>query len=70
VVPEKVVEFLRANKGVDFCDDCISKQLSLKRRQQVQAVTATLALGSGYTRKAGFCPACKAKREKLLIRSN
>jgi len=58
-VPEMVVDLLRKNKGTAVCDDCIRQRLVLKKRQEVQPVTATLALCSWFTRSHGMCPWCK-----------
>jgi hypothetical protein len=41
-VQVRIAEFLRDNRNVSFCDDCIALRLSLKRRQQSQAVTIEL----------------------------
>lgn len=35
-VPERVVGFLKARKGIGFYDDCLQKQVGLTNRHQVQ----------------------------------
>ncbi len=57
-VPERVVDFLRKRKGSSFCDDCIAEQLKLKKRQEVQPITATLALCSDFSRDKDICSSC------------
>lgn len=69
-VPEMVVDLLRRYRGVAVCDDCIRDELGLKKRQEVQPVTATLGLCSGFTRQKGACPWCKSVREKFVTKAN
>lgn len=67
-VPEQIFNFLKDERFA-YCDDCIQSELKLARRQQVQQVTATLALTKSFTRKIGDCVNCFAEG-KMVIRAN
>lgn len=67
-IPEQVSNFLRKHDGIPYCDDCIHKSLSLKRRQQAQRVTGALAQTREFIREKGPCSQCRV--DKLVIRSN
>jgi hypothetical protein len=72
-IPQRIVDFLRQHQGSYFCDDCVAIDLKMKQRQEVQTVTATLALCSGYLRIDGHCSECDPKasgRSKLVIKAN
>jgi len=43
---------------MDYCDDCLADELPLKRRQQAQATTASLALTSEFSRGKRICSLC------------
>lgn len=66
-IPEKVFAFLVDHKPARFCDDCIQKRLSLKRRQEVAPITNTLGLSSGFARDPGRCVSFHSPRTKLVI---
>lgn len=66
-IPEQVSGFLRKHSGTAYCDDCIQKNLSLKRRQQAQRVTGALAQTKEFVREKKACSECGV--EKLVIRS-
>ena len=66
-IPEQVSGFLRKHNGTSYCDDCIQKNLSLKRRQQAQRVTGALAMTKEFVRGKGACSECGV--EKLVIKS-
>jgi K+-sensing histidine kinase KdpD len=57
-VPERVAEFLIAAGDDMYCDACIQEKLGLKWRQQVQLVTATLAVTEPFRRDTGECRHC------------
>jgi hypothetical protein len=57
-VPERINEFLVRCAGRAYCDHCIQERLGLRWRQQVQLVTATLAVTSGYRRNNAACCTC------------
>jgi len=63
---EKIQAFLSAEAGRAYCDDCLSKLLKVKPRQQVQQKTSVLAHNRAYRRERSVCKFCK--REKLVIR--
>jgi hypothetical protein len=57
-VPERIAEFLVGHERAMYCDQCIQDQLGLKWRQQVQLVTATLAVTNLFQRDSGQCHNC------------
>jgi hypothetical protein len=57
-VPERIAEFLVSHECAMYCDQCIQDQLGLKWRQQVQLVTATLAVTDLFQRDSGQCQIC------------
>jgi len=62
-VPEKVSEFLIKCSGRKYCDACIQERLGFKWRQQVQLVTATLAVTPcSSARWASAVPAMRPSR--------
>lgn len=65
--PERIYGYLVNNRGSFSCDDCLTKEVGLKRRQQVQPVTDTLRLTPGFERQQGHCSRCG--HEKLVIRA-
>lgn len=67
-VPEKIRDFLTDRKARMFCDDCVQERLGLKWRQQVQVITATLAVTGSFERKTGIC--CMCDKTKQVIQAN
>lgn len=57
-VPERIAEFLVGHEQAMYCDQCIQDRLGLKWRQQVQLVTATLAVTNLFQRDSGQCQTC------------
>ena len=70
-MPEKVIAFLQGGRPGAFCDDCITKGLTLKRRQEVASVTLPLSLCRGFYRAFGHCSSRDhiGAQEKLVIRA-
>jgi hypothetical protein len=67
-VPEEVMLFLRSRVNTRFCDNCIAKELLLKKPQQSQQATSALNLaGSTFARGPGKCIVCG--KTKLVIRA-
>jgi hypothetical protein len=66
-VPQRVAEFLTAQRGFDFCDDCIASPLGLARRQQAQQATSALGASATFRRGDGTCSNCG--RDKIVIRA-
>jgi hypothetical protein len=64
-VPEKVSEFLARCTGRKYCDTCIQERLGLKWRQQVQLITATLAVTPLFERETGVCCTCKEVKQVI-----
>jgi hypothetical protein len=62
-LPEKISNFLNNRRGRRYCDTCIQERLGLKWRQQVQLVTATLAVTYGYAREFDRCCVCQIERQ-------
>jgi hypothetical protein len=52
---EKIRDFLDRNAGRAYCDDCLSRLLNIRPRQQVQQKTSRLALDNRYWRQCGPC---------------
>jgi hypothetical protein len=65
-VPEKVSEFLSRCTGRRYCDSCIQERLGLKWRQQVQLVTATLAVTRSFAREFGQCCTCNEQKQVIF----
>ena len=57
-VPERITEFLNANKGRGFCDNCIKIRLKLARPQQAQQATSALATTGVFLRADANCAGC------------
>jgi hypothetical protein len=57
-VPERITEFLNANKGRGFCDNCIKIRLKLARPQQAQQATSALATTGAFLRADANCAGC------------
>jgi hypothetical protein len=66
-IPEQVSTFLKDRGGKAYCDDCIAKNVPLKRRQQAQRVTGALAMTGDFVREEGGCAECGA--DKLVTKS-
>ncbi len=64
-VPEKIRDFLLACSGRNYCDDCVQQRLGLKWRQQVQVITATLAVTDSFVRETGTCSNCNEKKQVI-----
>jgi K+-sensing histidine kinase KdpD len=64
-VPERIAEFLVGRKCTMYCDQCIQDQLGLKWRQQVQLVTATLAVTNLFRRDSGQCQTCHQLKQVI-----
>jgi hypothetical protein len=60
-IPEQVSNFLRAKTGAAYCDDCIQKNVGLKRRQQAQRVTGALSQTRDFSREKTQCADCGAE---------
>lgn len=64
-IPEKIRDFLTERPGRRYCDSCIQERLGLRWRQQVQLVTATLAVTRLFERDRSVC--CTCNEEKHVI---
>jgi hypothetical protein len=64
---ERITAHLNGNQGGGFCDDCLSKILSIRPRQAVQQKTYRLAKDARYERGLTMCAGCKGTN-KLSIR--
>jgi hypothetical protein len=56
-VPQRICDFL-VGDGQMYCDPCLRKHTGLKWREQVNLVTATLAVTPYFKRSDGECCAC------------
>jgi hypothetical protein len=63
---EKVVEFLRINKGFWQCDRCISVNTGVEPPNQVNQITRPLGTTRDYERRATDCQNCGST--KVCIR--
>jgi hypothetical protein len=66
-VPQKISDFLVRRQNRMYCDTCIQERLGLKWRQQVQLITATLAVTDSFKRDLGQC--CTCHEEKQVIQA-
>jgi hypothetical protein len=48
-----------------YCDSCIQERLGLKWRQQVQLITATLAVTDSFKRDIGRCSTCQEVKQVI-----
>jgi hypothetical protein len=64
-VPERVKDFIVHSGDATFCDGCIQDRLGLKWRQQVQLITATLAVTDSFARAPGHCSACAELKQVI-----
>jgi hypothetical protein len=71
-VPQKVNDFLVRRQNRLYCDACIQERLGLKWRQQVQLITATLAVTDSFKRCLGLCSTCHEVKQvvQAVARSN
>jgi hypothetical protein len=69
-VPERINEFLLRRPGRAYCDGCIQERLGLRWRQQVQLVTATLAVTGAFKRENAACSTCADRKQVTLYGSN
>ncbi len=63
-VEERAASFLRANRTVDFCDDCLAYQLGINRDQ---ARNATSGLGASRDFNRGNRPCSQCSNVKRVI---
>jgi len=59
---QSITAFLAKNLGHSYCDDCLSKGLGIKPRQQVQQKTSNLGKLREYARGLGTCRRCNSER--------
>jgi hypothetical protein len=64
-VPQKINDFLVRRQDLLFCDTCIQERLGLKWRQQVQLITATLAVTEAFKRDLGRCCTCNEVKQVI-----
>ena len=62
-VPERVRDFIVQAGSAAYCDGCIQDRLGLKWRQQVQLITATLAVTDSFRREPGSCSGCGESKQ-------
>ncbi len=64
-VPERVKDFIVQAGPAAYCDGCIQDRLGLKWRQQVQLITATLAVTDSFRREPGSCSGCGESKQVI-----
>jgi hypothetical protein len=57
-IPQRINDFLVRREGRMYCDNCIQERLGLRWRQQVQLITAVLAVTDSFERNVGECCTC------------
>ena len=60
-----ILEFLEANPSGRYCDDCLSSQLGITPRQQVNQIGNTLLRQGAIQRRKGRCTLC-GKYNKIV----
>jgi len=58
-LPHRISDFLNQRRDRMYCDSCIQERIGLKWRQQVQLITATLAVTTAYRREFNKCCTCE-----------
>jgi hypothetical protein len=65
-VPKRINDFLVERKGRSYCDACIQERLGLKWRQQVQLISATLAVTGDFERDLDQCSTCQDTKQVIM----
>ena len=67
-IEERVDAFLRSNPGVDFCDECLARELAVRRR--LAGIAASwLALSQQFHRGPWICSRCGEARTVTRARA-
>jgi hypothetical protein len=69
-IPERVRDFLIDRNGRAYCDECMQERLGLKWRQQVQVITATLAVTGVFARASDICSTCGHTKQVTRAAAN
>ncbi len=64
-VAERIATFISLHRPEAFCDDCITKELSLSIRRQTQPITAALGTTDCYRRVTGTCSVCGDEKKVI-----
>jgi hypothetical protein len=64
-IPQRISDFLSQRQERMYCDSCIQERLGLKWRQQVQLITATLAVTSAFCREVNKCCTCEEIKQVI-----
>jgi hypothetical protein len=62
-IPQRISDFLSQRQERMYCDTCIQERLGLKWRQQVQLITATLAVTATFRREFNKCCTCEIVKQ-------
>ena len=65
-IVERLDKWLRQNRGA-FCDDCIARELELRRRQQANRASNSLSAVSYFYRDRGTCSICGAEKKVIAV---
>ena len=65
-VPKPINDFLVEREGRSYCGACIQERLGLKWRQQVQLITATLAVTGDFERDLDRCSTCQDTKQVIM----
>jgi hypothetical protein len=60
---DRIIAHLHENQGRAYCDDCLSKILSITLRQAVQQKTFKLANDNRYERGLIVCSGCSRDQQ-------
>jgi hypothetical protein len=64
---DRVIAFLRANKGNGLCDPCISLATGVESSNRVNQVARPLSLTKEYARRISDCKRCGRTREVTVM---
>ena len=57
-----ILEYLEENRSSEYCDDCISSQLGIKPRAQVNQICNRLSGQGTIKREKGLCALCRKRK--------
>jgi len=67
---EMILELLGEIYPAGYCDDCLSKELSIRPRQQVNQICRKLEGKGKLVRQDGLCEKCKKEKKTNTLKRN
>jgi hypothetical protein len=67
-IAERVNALIAGGRPAAFCDDCITNELDLSRRQFAHRVTGILGATDNFVRQRGACSTC-GKTKTVIYRT-